>query len=197
MEITEALYREDPLDQRAEQSLVKRRVNLAATQRYLGDLPAAQAGIERALEVSEASLRKEPGNAANAVTHLVVLSTAASLDTLQGRPRQAIARYEAAEKVHAGLPEATRQTLRVRAHHADARGRKGLALMALAGEAGEPASRRLAWARQARGLFGEARAFRQELVDRNLDAALSAKMVEQIGASIAECDALIARLAKA
>ena len=69
--------------------------------------------------------------------------------------------------------------------------------MALAGEAGEPASRRLAWARQARGLFGEARAFRQELVDRNLDAALSAKMVEQIGASIAECDALIARLAKA
>ena len=104
MEITEALYREDPLDQRAEQSLVKRRVNLAATQRYLGDLPAAQAGIERALEVSEASLRKEPGNAANAVTHLVVLSTAASLDTLQGRPRQAIARTRRPRKCTPACP---------------------------------------------------------------------------------------------
>lgn len=196
VEITEALYREDPLDQRVEQSLVKRRVNLARTQRLLEDYPSAAAGIARALEVSGAALAKEPGNAANAITHLVALSTAASLETLQGRPAKAIAFYEAAEKVHAGLPQATRQTLRVRAHHADARGRKGLALLALAGQPGEPVAARLARAREARALFVESRAFRQELVERNVDAALSAKAVEQITATIAECDGLIARLAR-
>lgn len=194
VELTEALHREDPLDQRLEQSVVKRLTNLADSQRLAGQLDAAAGSLARARAVSAPAWVREPGNAANAVSHLRALNVSLAVEQARGRPESALALSQEMEGLVTKLPEAVRSTIRVRANIANARGYTGLAYMALAGSPRTPPAERLPAARKARGLLAESRAFRQEMADRNLDAATSRKLVEQIGEAIAECDALIAHL---
>ncbi|MBX3716713.1 MAG: serine/threonine protein kinase [Burkholderiales bacterium] len=192
--ITERLLKEDPLDQRFEQGLVKRLTNLAQTQRLAGDLPGAARNLARAREVGAASWAREPNNAANAVAYLRALAVGVSVEQSLGRHDAAITVGREVESLEAKLPEGTRSGIRVRANVATARAFSGLAYLELAESSKAAPAQRLAMARRARSLLAESRAFRQEMADRDLDAATSRKLVEQIGETIARCDALIARL---
>jgi serine/threonine protein kinase len=194
VDITESLFREDPLDQRFEQAVVKRLTTLAQSQRQAGDLAVAAGNLARARELGAAAWAREPGNAANAVAYLRALAVGVSVEQSLGRNEAAIAIGREVEVLESKLPESTKSGLRVRANVATARSYAGLAYLERAESSRAGVSQRLAMARQARSLLAQSRDFRQEMADRDLDAATSRKLVEQIGEAIGRCDAFIARL---
>jgi len=194
VDITESLFRDDPLDQRLEQAIVKRLTTLAQSQRQAGDLAVAAANLARARELGAAAWSREPGNAANAVAYLRALAVGVSVEQTLGRHEEAIAIGREVEALESKLSESTKSGLRVRANVATARSYAGLAYLDLAESSKAAASQRLAMARQARALLAQSRDFRQEMADRDLDAATSRKLVEQIGEAIGRCDAFVARL---
>ena len=193
--VTEALARDEPLNQVHEQALVKRYANIAGSQQENGNLQSAAASIERALDVGARVVAREPGNTENVVSYLRALAVASGIESTRGSPARAISRGREVFALYATLPEEVRKGLRVRAQVATAKSYVGVAQLAQAGEPSLPASRRLSLAREARVQLAESRAFRQELIDRNIDAGSAAVVVSQLGAEIAKCDALIARLA--
>ena len=197
VDITESLYRDDPLDQRFEQGLVKRLTTLAQAQHQVGDLAVAAGNLARARDLGAAAWSREPANAANAVAYLRALAVSVSVEQGLGHDESAIAIGREVEALEAKLPESTRTGLRVRANVATARAYAGFAYLALAESSKGAGSQRLATARQARSLLVASRAFRQELVDRNVDATTARKIIEQLDEFIARCDAFIAKLGKA
>jgi eukaryotic-like serine/threonine-protein kinase len=193
--INEALALEDPLNQAHEQALVKRYANLAGTQDYNAEHAAAGSSIARALEISSRVLAREPGNSANAVSHLRALAVASGIEHGLGAPDRAEQRGREAIAFYATLPEQVRNGLRTRAQLAVARSHVGAVQLAKAGDASLGAARRLALAREARGLFSDSRAFRLELVTRNIDVAAAKVIAGELGVAITRCDELIAGLA--
>src|SRR6185312_12396576 len=137
---------------------------------------------------------REPGNRENVVSQLRALAVASGIEYARAFPDRAVARGTEAFALYATLPEDVRKGLRVRAQVATANSYVGAARLVQAGEPRRASTRRLALARDARAHLVESRAFRQELIDRGIDAASAGVIVGQLDAEITKCDALIARL---
>ena len=192
--MTEELARDEPLNQAHEQALIKRYANVTDSQMENRDLPSATASIDRALELGARVVAREPGNTENVVSRLRALAIASGIESARGSHERAVSRGREALALFAMLPEEVRKGLRVRAQVATAKSYIGAAQLAQAGEVSQPVSRRLALAREARSRLVESRAFRQELIDRNIDAGSATLTFGELSVEIGKCDALIARL---
>jgi eukaryotic-like serine/threonine-protein kinase len=195
--VTEALARDDPLNQAHEQALVKRYSNIAGTEQANGESDAAAASSARAVEIAERLVAREPGNAGNAVSQLRALAVASGIERDRGANDRAIARGQQALALFATLPGEVRRGLRTRAQVAVAQSHMGMARLAQAGDASLPKARRVALAREARAWLGESRAFREEIIALKLDVTAARVIVGQLDEQIAKCDELISRLARA
>jgi hypothetical protein len=192
--VTEALARDDPLNQAHEQALVKRYSNIAGTEQANGESDAAAASIARAIEIAERLVAREPGNAGNAVAQMRALAVASGIERDRGANERSIARGQRALALFATLPEQVRRGLHARAQVAVAQSHMGMARLVQAGDASLSAARRVALAREAKAWLLESRAFREEIIGLKLDVAAARVIVGQLGEQISNCDALIARL---
>ena len=194
--VNEALARDEPGNQAHEQALIKRLANLASSQADL-DPAAALRSARRAVEIGKRVLAREPENLSSAVDHLRSLSMLSTLrDPVDGYA-PAVASAREAIAMHAKLPADVRKGLRVRAILATAQGGLAQGLHDQAQDAARPRAIRLALAREARQNYVAARALRQELVDRDIDARSARAIVDQIDAALGRLDPLIAGLARA
>lgn len=191
---SEALVRDDATNSSHLQALVKAYSNLAESIHEAGDQNGASINIEKAREMVKRLLSGEPGNVGYAVMHIRVLAVSSEIEYTRHRFEQAIDRAREAIAVHAHLSAEAGDGMHARANIAVARSYIGLARVELAKNTAHAVSRRLEYLKEAREQFVLARAFRQELVDRKVDAQSALRLVGEISAEIRNCDAMIARL---
>ncbi|MBL0122644.1 MAG: serine/threonine protein kinase [Betaproteobacteria bacterium] len=191
---SEALMRDDATNSSHLQALVKAYSNLASTLHEFGNLDAAGNNIAKAREAVKRLLVGEPGNVGYTVMQIRVLAVSSQIEYTRHRFEQAIDLARDAIAVHAHLSAEAGDGMHARANIAVARSYIGLARVELAKNTALAVSRRLAYLKEAREQFVLARAFRQELVDRKVDAQSALRLVGEISTEIRNCDAMIARL---
>lgn len=190
----ETLVRDDAGNKSHLLSLVKGYSNQAESMQQFGDSKGASINIEKAREQGRRLLAVEPANAAYALTYVRVLAVSSKVEYAQRRFEQAVEYAREAIAVHSRMSAEAREGAQVRANVASARSQIGRARYELARNTALPLSRRVEYIKEARAQYLLSRAFRQELVDRKIDAQLAAQAVEEISAEIKKCDELIASL---
>jgi tetratricopeptide (TPR) repeat protein len=193
----EALVRDDAGNKSHLLSLVKGYSNQAESMQQFGDSKGASINIEKAREQGRRLLTAEPANAAYALTYIRVLAVSSKVEYAHRRFEQAVEYAREAIAVHSRMPAEAGEASQVRANVAAARAQIGRARYELARNTALPLSRRMEYVKEARAQYVLSRAFRQELVDRKIDARLAAQAVEEISAEIKKCDESIALLGRA
>ncbi len=194
---SEGLARDDADNLTHVQALVKAYSNLAESLHTFGDQSGASFNIAKAREQAEQLLAGEPGNAAYAGMHIRVLAVSSQIEYASHEFDKAINLARQSIALQARMSSEARESLQVRANIASARAHIGLASYELAKKTNLTIMRRLELVREARAQYVLARSFRQELVERKIDAQSAARLVEELGAEIKNCDAMITRLGHA
>jgi serine/threonine protein kinase len=197
--LTEALAKEQPSNTSHTSGLVKRNANLADSLAGQGRLDEALPVIERAVTLSSALVAVEPSNAVHATAYLRTLNVASNVLYNRKDYAATIKRGREGRAAFAALGAEVREGLATRANHAGVTAYLGAALKdqaVAAGASAMPRERKAAQLREARALLVEARDFRLELVRRDVDAVAARRTADAIAAEIADCDAVLARLAK-
>jgi len=115
-------------------------------------------------------------------------ATSAEIEYRAGKYEPAIAFAREALAADARLPETLRAGLVVRENAAGAMWSLAASNCALARKASLPAAERDKLLREARALLAQARAFKQELVDRKIDAREASIAIQEIDAQSQACD---------
>jgi hypothetical protein len=194
--IYEGLARDFPANATYRRSLVRGYANLASTERLIDRKPQARANVARSVEVARALAAAAPEDSGMQVLLLRSLGVSCIVESDMENHVQAIAFAREALALGDTLPPAVREALFVRANIAAlvANLGKSQAELGMAGDSKLPAARRVALMKEGRANLLRARAFRQELVDRKIDASTAARIVRQIDEMVVEIDAAIARL---
>lgn len=186
---TASLVRDDAANAAHRQALVKRAINLADTQLAVRDVDGAAANAAVAREAVDRLVAAEPDSVGLATLKIRVLAVSSRieyarqyLDRTADLARVAIAAY-------ARIPAAAAAGLPLRANLAVARSQLALATMAMADSRQLDRERRIEMLRDARRQLVLSRAFRQELIDRKIDARSAGVMVDELTATIRQCDA--------
>ncbi len=193
---TQSVVRDDPLRDSYAQTLVKRYNNAARTQMRGGKLEGARDNAARARALVERLVADDPRNVGNAMMQVSVLATAGQVAYLGGRHETAIELARESIAVDARLPGEQRKGLIVRESVVGAKRTLGAAACALPRTSGQAQPSRIALLKEARSLLVESRAFKQELVDRAIDARDAASAIQEIDADLKRCDDAISLLAR-
>jgi hypothetical protein len=195
--VLEGLARDFPDNTNYRRNLARGYVNLAATERGIDRKPQARANVARGVEAARALAAAAPDDSGLQVLLLRALGMSCVIEADMDNPEKSIAFARMALDVERALPAAVRETLPVRANVAAVTGSLGVsqAALGLAADSKLPLPQRLALVREGRANLMKTRAFRQELVDRKIDAVTAALIVRQIDEHVAEIDAAAAKLA--
>ncbi|APV52093.1 hypothetical protein BWI17_21930 [Betaproteobacteria bacterium GR16-43] len=193
---TEAIVRDDPLGVSVPQTLVRRYNNAARVRLKAGDIAGARDHAARGRALVERLAASDPGNVANATMRVSALATSSDVELREGRHERAIALAREAIAADARLPAEVRTGLIVRENVTGAKQSLAASACALSEQASLPRARRVALVQEARTLLSESRAFKQELVQRGIDASDAAIAIGEIDAELRRCDAVRARLDK-
>jgi hypothetical protein len=188
--------RDDATNVSHAQTLVKRYNNAARVMLKVGDVNGARGSAARARALVERLLAADPRNVANATMFAGVLSMSSDIEYRDGKYARAIELARASLAADARLPADTRAGLIVRDNAAGAMVSLAASNCALAGKDSQSLSAHGELLREARSLLVASRAFKQELVDRKIDAREAARAIDEIGAELRKCDALLARVAE-
>ena len=192
---TETLVRDDSANLLHAQKLVTRNNNAARVKLKSGDRNGARNNAAAALAQVEYLLAVDPGNVSNATMRAGVLAMASDIEFRAGRYEASIRFARESIAADARLPAETRAGLIVRENVAGAMTSLGTSNCALAAHAPQQIPQSDKLRNEARGMLTQARAFKQELVDRKIDAREAAKAIEEIDAELKKCAAPAARLA--
>jgi tetratricopeptide (TPR) repeat protein len=184
---TQSVVRDDPARVSYAQTLVKRHNNAARMKLRIGDVEGARGQAESARALVARLAADDPRNVGNATMLAGVLSMASGIEHSGGRHERAIELARAAIAADAHLPPEVRAGLIVRENAAEAK--RALAASACSLPAGGAPL-----LTEARALLLESRAFKQELVDRGIDAREATSAIREIDAELGRCGAALARL---
>ncbi|MBK6982115.1 MAG: serine/threonine protein kinase [Betaproteobacteria bacterium] len=193
---TEGVIAADPNNVSPRQTLVKRYNNAARMMLKAGELNRARGNAAKARALVEQLLAADPRNAGNASMRAGVLAMASDVEYQDGKFSKAAGLAREALAADAALPADIRTGLIVRDNAAGAMTILAASNCALAGAASLPPSRRLELLKEAHALFLASRAFKQELVDRRIDAQDAAKAIAALDARMQRCNSLSARLVR-
>ena len=149
------------------ESLVKRLNNAAQIKLGAGDLAGAQAATGRGRTLVQQLVAQDPRNVANKVNLMSSLSTSSDIALRAGRNDEAIRFARATIEAHAALPPENRANLIVRDQ---VNGAKRVLARAVCVPGSKPPAPLV---REAQVLLQESRAFKQELIDRGIDARVA------------------------
>ncbi len=192
----EVLARDFPNNTVHAQSLLKSYANIAGTLKDNHDLKAASAYSAKGIETGKRLLAASPGDIGVSLSCFRAMVVASSVEQAAGASEQSLQTARGALALFSQLPPDTRKGLHARGNLAALHGDMALANMHLAENAKLPAGKRVALLNDARALLGQSRAFRQELVDRQMDAASAQRTIVEIDAAIRQCDEAIAKLSR-
>jgi hypothetical protein len=173
------------------ETLVKRLNNAAQVKLGAGDLEGARITANRGSAFAERLVAADPRNIGNRVNLMSSLSTSSDVALRAGQNDEAVRYARATLLAHEGLPPEIRANLIVRDQMNGAKRVLGTALCKPQAVGSKP--RTAALVREARTLLQESRAFKQELVDRGIDARVAATAVRDMDAELARCDEALAR----
>jgi hypothetical protein len=188
---TESMVRDDPGKMSYAETLVKRLNNAAQVKLGAGDLEGARITANRGNAFAERLVAADPRNVGNRVNLMSSLSTSSDVALRAGQNDEAVRYARATLLAHEGLPPEIRANLIVRDQMNGAKRVLGTALCKPPGVGSKPRTEALV--REARTLLQESRAFKQELVDRGIDARVAATAVRDMDAELARCDEALAR----
>ena len=189
---TEALARDEPDNNLHSQVLAKRYNNVARVKMKVDAIDGpggARDYANRAQALIERLVRSDTGNVGDASALAGVLATASSIENAAGQPVRAAALARQAIAADARLPAETRSGLIVRENLAEAWRALGVSQCALANRADAQSTQRRELVSAALALLAQARAFKQELVERKIDAREAAGAMEAIDAEMQQCGA--------
>ena len=141
---------------------------LAKALEVAGDFRAADTTMREALALSATLYARDPTNANAATDRLFMLGTGAELALRMGDPERAVTLSREAIQVHARLPVDTRDARSAARPLANAKGRLGIGLLALAQSGRFGRDRRLSMLQEARVLLEEVAAFVAEVQSSGL-----------------------------
>nr|MBP8120465.1 hypothetical protein [Burkholderiales bacterium] len=189
---TEALARDEPDNNLHSQVLAKRYNNVARVKMKVDAIDGpggARDYASGAQALVERLVRSDTGNVGDASALAGVLATASSIENAAGQPVRAAALARQAIAADARLPAETRSGLIVRENLAEAWRALGVSQCALANRADAQSTQRRELVSAALALLAQARAFKQELVERKIDAREAAGAMEAIDAEMQRCGA--------
>lgn len=192
---TQSLVRDDTANLLHTQKLAARFNNAARVKMKSGDLNGAREHAAQGRALVKTLLVADPRNISNATMLAGALAMGSEIEFKDKRYGAAIELARESIAADARLPAETRAGFIVRENVTGAKMSLGAANCALAAQSSQPAANRSRLLKEAQSLFMESRAFKQELVDRKIDAREAAKAIEEIDAEMRKCDALAARLA--
>ena len=191
IEATEALVRDDPTNAFHAQSLAKRYNNAARAKLKAGDIEGARAISDRALVHVGRMVALDARDAGSASIRAGALATASEVEYRGGRYEKAVEHARAAIAADARLPADLRAGLIVRENVVGAMWTLAASNCALAARSTTPPGRREALVAEASTLLEGSRAFKQELVDRGIDAREASAALEGIAADVRKCQATL------
>lgn len=183
---TESVRRDEPANLSHATTLVKRYNNASRAALKAGDTKQAAALAGRGLELVRSLAAADRQNIGNQTMLVSVLATSADIAHKAGGYDKSIALARDAIAVDAGLPEQTRAGLIVRESLAGAWRTLGASQCALAATPAG-AARKAALLLEGRTFLGQSRAFKQELVDRKIDAVDASAAIEEIDHELQRC----------
>ena len=189
---TETVMRDDPANLSHTQTIVKRYNNAARASLKLGDVHGAAEKATRGLALVENLVTADAQNVGNRTMLVSLLSTASDVDYKAGAFGKSIALARDAIAADSKLPDQTREGLIVRESLAGAWRTLGAASCAWAIAAdisGTATAQREGMRNEGRKYLRQSRAFKQELVDRRIDAADAARAITEIDAELKKCGA--------
>jgi len=184
---TESLVRQDPANLLYTQKLVSRYNNAAQAALKARDARSARDKAAKALALLERLYTADSTNVANSTMWVPVLATASEAEIAGGNFAQAVWLSQQAIERDARLPKEVRTGLIVRENLSNAWRPLGKARCALASARGTPAGERANALREGRSYLAQSRAFKQELVDRKIDARDAALAIEDIDQELKNC----------
>lgn len=187
---TESLVRDDPARMSYAETLVKRLNNAAQVKLGAGDLAGARITSSRGNAFAQRLVAADPRNVGNRVNLMSSLATSSDIALRSGQYDEAVRHARATLVAHEGLPPEIRANLIVRDQMNGAKRVLGTALCRP--QAGGSKPRPAALVREARTLLQESRAFKQELIDRGIDARVAATAVREMDAELARCEEALA-----
>jgi eukaryotic-like serine/threonine-protein kinase len=186
---TRSVVRDDALNATHSQKLATRHNNAARVKLRAGDVDGARAEAASGRAVVERMLAADPRNVAIASTLAGALAMASEIEYRGTRFDAAILLARESIAVDGKLPAEVRRGLIVRDNLAGAQRALASSACALAHANGLPRGRRQALLDEARALLGEVRAFKQELVARDIDRREAAAAIAEIEALAVRCNA--------
>jgi hypothetical protein len=190
----EVLARDFPNNTTHAQSLLKSYANIAGTLKENNELKSARAYSAKGIGIGKQLVAASPGDSGVSMSYFRTLVVASSVEQAAGAGERSLQIARDALAQYAQLPLDMRKGLHARGNLAALHGDMAIASMHLADNAKLPASKRLALLGEARALLVQSRAFRQELVDRQMDAASAMRTIAEIDLAIRQCDEAITKL---
>ena len=191
---TEAVIRDDSANLAHQQTLVKRYNNAARSMLKFGDRNGARGVAAKGSALAARLVALDPGNVGNATMQVSMLATASDIEYRNGQFETAARLARESIAADARLPAETRAGLITRESVVGAMRSLGCANCALAETNSQPRAQRIKLLKEAQSLLAQSRAFKQELVDRKIDAREASAAIGEIDAELNKCDAMMAAL---
>ncbi|MEQ1516560.1 MAG: serine/threonine-protein kinase [Usitatibacteraceae bacterium] len=188
---TETVIRDDATNLLHSQSLVKRYNNAARLLLKLSDWNGARTYAAKARVVAERLAAADAKDIGAATMLVSVLATASEAERRDGHFERAIELARESIAADARLPAETRAGLIIRENVTGAMRGLGAANCAMSAQIPKADPRHAKLLKEARALLLQSRAFKQELVERKIDAREAANAIVEIDAEIRDCDALM------
>ena len=186
---TETVMRDDPANFSHTQTLIKRYNNAARASLKLDDVSGAAEKAARGLALVKNLVTTDAQNIGNRTMLVSLLSTAADVDYKAGAFEKSIALARNAIATNAALPAQIREGLIVRESLAGAWRTLGTASCAWGSVAGPATAAHAGLRKEGRKFLSHSRAFKQELVDRKIDAADASIAIVEIDTELRKCGA--------
>jgi eukaryotic-like serine/threonine-protein kinase len=191
---TEAVIRDDAANLAHQQTLVKRYNNAARAMLKFSDRNGARGVAAKGSALAARLVALDPGNVGNATMQVSVLATASDIEFRSGQFEAAAQLARESIAANARLPAETRAGLITRESVVGAMRSLGYANCALAEKNSQSRAQRIKLLKETQSLLTQSRAFKQELVDRKIDAREASAAIEEIDAESKKCGALMAVL---
>ena len=174
------------------QTLVKLHNSASRVKLATGDVDGARHQTAQSRALAERLVAEDPRNVSHKLGLVSVLAMGSDIEQRSGRRDEAIRLARAAIAAFGELTPEFRSNLIVR-DQVDTAKRAFGASVCSPRVAAPPPPPHAALVREARALLLESRTFKQELVDRGIDARAAAKEIGEIDADLKRCDQAIAR----
>ena len=189
---TTTVVRDDPGRIAHRIKLVSRHNNAARVKLAVGDMDGARAEAQRGRELAERLVAEDPRNVGNRVNLMSLLAMQSGIEQRAGRRDESIQVARATMAAYGELPPEVRASLIVRDQVSGAKVALGTSVCMPRKVPAQAAPATLV--REARALLLESRAFKQELVERGIDAREATSAIGEIDAQLKRCDAALARI---